>query len=185
MTFTAIAEMIFGKFKNIQQREMREFRLRIKLKEFDEHRDFIESQDNFNALDRLLGLNGISTPDKRSKKLRSHINLIPGTSQGACREQAMFVSKINSSYASKIKLGNALTFDQILERVVMHCQGKCFRTTTEVYVITDNISSAEMNKWAKNLQVIQKHQGVEISIFYVNNENHLILLNEMMGLSPF
>ena len=185
MTFTAIAEMIFGKIKNIQHQEMREFRLRIEPIELDESLEFLKSQGEFNALDRLLGLNGISTPDKRSKKLGSHINLIPGTSKGACRKQAMFVSKINSSYSSKIKLGNALTFDQLLERVVMHCQGGCYETTREVFVITDNINSIEMNKWAKNLQVIQKDQGVRISIFYLNNENHMSLLNEMMGLSPF
>ena len=185
MKFTAIAAMIFGKIKNIQHIEMREFWLKIESKEFDELREFNDSQRDFNALDRLLGLNGISTPDKRSKKLGSHINLIPGTTKGACREQAMFVSKINSSYSSKIKLGNALTFDQLLERVVMHCQGECHGITREVFVITDNINSNEMNKWAKNLQVIQKDQGVRISIFYLNNQNHMNSLNEMMGLSPF
>jgi len=67
MTFTAIAEMIFGKIKNIQHREMREFWLRIEPKELDESLDFLESQGEFNALDRLLGLNGISTPDSDQK----------------------------------------------------------------------------------------------------------------------
>jgi hypothetical protein len=67
----------------------------------------------------------------------------------------------------------------------MHCQGECHGITQEVFVITDNINSNEMNKWAKNLQVIQKDQGVRISIFYLNNQNHMNSLNEMMGLSPF
>jgi len=67
----------------------------------------------------------------------------------------------------------------------MHCQGECYETTREVFVITDNMNSTEMNKWAKNLQVIQKDQGVRISLFYLNNENQMNLLNEMMGLSPF
>lgn len=121
----------------------------------------------------------------RSKKLRSHINLIPGVGKAACREQAMFVSKINNGYSSKIKLGNALSFDQILEQVVIHCQGKCFRTTREVFVITDNISSVEMNKWARNFQVIQRELSVRISIYYLNDENRISLINEMMGLNPY
>jgi hypothetical protein len=68
MTFTAIAAMIFGKIKNIHNQDIREFRLRIEPRDFDDHIESLESQGEFNALDRLLGLNGISTPDKRSKK---------------------------------------------------------------------------------------------------------------------
>lgn len=59
MTFTAIAEMIFGKIKNIQHQEMREFRLRIEPIELDESLEFLESQGEFNALYKLFGLNVI------------------------------------------------------------------------------------------------------------------------------
>lgn len=102
---------------------------------------------------------------------RRRINLYPSDIKGPCYPVAVFLSLRSFK---KYGRGQYQGFWKIMEKLVQHMQGSCWRNTTKALIYTDDWDGRIYKEWRTNIEHMRR-EGAKVYFVQVINDRYTIL----------